>query len=157
MILQTLYWAKRKNKIFFNALCAKKLLGLFLERQQDVPRSTAKGEQQSSSWGLVQVHDWGPKNPTRPLPSAEFKIVPKTTERTLKFSLAFKGVQAVGHYLALKLQIRVSNVKSKLRVNISITKNTSCLNGHQTPISHSYFKTCQDLTKHGLRRSTAPF
>jgi len=37
--------------------------------------------------GLVPVQHWGLNNPTLPLPSAEVKIVPKPTGRTLKLSL----------------------------------------------------------------------
>lgn len=56
------------------------------------------------------MQDWGPNNPTFPLSSEEFKIVPKNTERNLKLSLASEEVQGAGLYLVLKLQIHYIKV-----------------------------------------------
>lgn len=46
--------------------------------------------------GLAQVQGWETNNPNLPLPRTDFKIVPKTTERTLKFSFALSRCNEMG-------------------------------------------------------------
>lgn len=107
--------------------------------------------------GLVLVQDWRPNNPTFTPSSAEFKIVAKTTERTLKLSIASALVQGAALCLVLKLQICHINSKYQAESQHLHYQNPSCLSGRWTPTSHNYFKTPQDLTKQGLRRNTGPF
>lgn len=51
------------------------------------------------------MHSMPTVYPAFPPPRAEFKIVPKTTEKTLKISLASEEVRGARLYSVLKLQV----------------------------------------------------